>query len=140
MLRLNSLTPLLALLPLALASCESQSNYRPPKPGPDLTEAEWKTKINMSNAVWQMVSVTEVLEAYQNDLLRVQIHLKNRTQGRQSFRTLVEWYDADGFKIDSPNDGWMSHVIRAGQQFSVDANAVHPKAADWRLNVVTWAR
>jgi hypothetical protein len=81
-----------------------------------------------------------VHEAVDNGLLRVQVRFDNRVQGRRSFRTLFEWFDARGMKLDSPNQVWNSHIIRAGQEFIVGGTAINPKATDWTMQVVTWDR
>jgi uncharacterized protein YcfL len=108
------LAPLLGTLLLLLVGCESPG-YKPPAPQDGLPEEVWKEQVHMSQAAWQMISVVDVKEGFQDGLMRVQVNLRNRTQGRQSFRTLFEWFDESGFKLDTPNEGW-------------------------RLNVVTWSR
>ena len=133
------LAPLLGTLLLLLAGCESPG-YKPPAPQDGLPEEVWKEQVHMSQAAWQMVSVVDVKEGFQDGLMRVQVNLRNRTQGRQSFRTLFEWFDESGFKLDTPNEGWKSHIIRANQEFTTGSTATNPKAKSWRLNVVTWSR
>lgn len=135
----NHLAPILGTLMLLLAGCESPG-YKPPGPDEGLSEEVWKEKINMSQAAWQMISVVKVLEGEQNDLMRVQVTLKNRTQGPQSFRTSFEFFDESGFKLESANSGYMSHMIKAAEVFTTSATATNPKAKSWRLNVVQWAR
>ncbi len=135
----NLLTALLGLTLFLSTGCESPG-YKPPSTSDGLSEEAWKQKIEMSQAAWQMLQVVNVKEGVQNGLLRVQVDFKNRTQGPQSFRVLFDWFDADGFKLDSPNDGWKSHMINAAQEFTAGATATSPKAKSWRLSVNNWGR
>ena len=114
--------PLFLSVLLVGAACQNTKNY---KPDP---VAELRDKINMSNAAAQTLTVADVKEAVDNGLLRVQVQFDNRAQGRRSFRTLIEWYDARGMKIASANEVWNSHIIRAGQQFTVGGTAISPDA------------
>jgi hypothetical protein len=129
----------IAILSLGCLGCESTSNYVPPPPGA-LEESLWRDRVIMSTNVKTRVAVDQVLEDRQNGLLRTQIEMHNITSSEQSFRTLIEWFDVAGFKLDSPNDGWMSHIVHPNQTFSVSANAVNPAAVSWRLNIDTWGR
>lgn len=130
---------LLILLACATSACESTSNYEPPRPGA-LEESQWRERVNMGGTVNTIVAVDEVLESRQNGLLRVQLEMRNITATERSFRTLIEWFDVSGFKLDSPNDGWMSHIVQPNQSFSVNANAVDPAAVTWRVNIERWSR
>ena len=139
MRRPRPLLPLLLALALTGAACESTSNYEPPSPGA-MPESDWQEKILFSTPVKNHLIVQDVREGRQNGLLRVQVDLRNVNQSETSFRTLIEWYDAGGFKLDSPNDGWMSHILQANQHSSIGASAVSPNAVTWRMNVDAWAR
>ncbi len=136
---MQKLTACLLLTPLFLLGCETTSNYEPPPPGA-LEESEWMERVNLSTSVKSRIAVREVRQAHQNGLMRVQVDLENLQQTESSFRTSVEWFDVSGFKLDSPNDGWMSHIAQPQEKFTVSAGAVNPAAVSWRLNVDTWAR
>jgi uncharacterized protein YcfL len=97
-------------------------------------------KVSFSSPVKNELVVQEVREGRKNGLLRVQVDLRNVHASETSFRTLIEWFDAGGFKLDSPNDGWMSHILQANQQSTIGASAVNPDAVSWRLSVDSWAR
>ncbi len=73
-------------------------------------------------------------------LLRVQVNMRNFTEGEQSFRSSFDWFDVSGLKLDSPNDGWMSHIAQPKERLTVSAMATHPAAVSWRLNLVSWER
>lgn len=124
---------------LALVGCESTSNYEPPRPGA-IEESLWRERVNMSDAVKRLVEVDEVLESRQNGLLRLQLEMHNIAESEQSFRSRIEWFDVSGIRLDSPNDGWMSHIVRPKERFSVSASAVNPAAVSWRVNLDTWSR
>jgi hypothetical protein len=128
-------------LALACGGCETTGNYEPPRPGA-VAESTWRERVHMTDKVKTIVAVQEdeVFETRQHGLLRVQINMRNITEGEQSFRTLIEWFDVSGLKLDSPSDGWMSHIIRPKQKFTVSAMATDPDAVSWRLNVDSWSR
>ncbi len=132
-------TPLLGLLLLFCASCESP-NYKPPGAAPALAEDIWKEHVHMSQAAWQTVRVLGVRETRKNTLLQVQIDLKSKIGRRRGLRTRFEWFDGSGFKLDGPNESWMNQLILAEEEFSLGAIATNPKAQSWRLNVEIWSR
>ncbi|MFT7485361.1 MAG: hypothetical protein ACI9F9_001211 [Candidatus Paceibacteria bacterium] len=123
---------------LLAISCQSPG-YEPPPAGA-MEEGKWEARVNLSTSVKAHIAVREVRETRQFGLLRVQIDLQNLQQNESSFRSSVEWFDVSGFKLDSPNDGWMSKIAQPQEKFTVSAGAVNPDAVSWRLNVDTWAR
>jgi len=130
---------LCSLLALGCLSCESTSNYEPPRAGA-LEESQWRQRINLSPDLEHVLEIDEVLETRQHGLLRVQIDLRNITAEEQTLRTSIEWFDVSGFKLDSPNSGWMSHIVQPDEKFVVDAGAVNTAAVSWRMNVNPWSR
>lgn len=128
------------LLACALAgACQNTAHYEPP-PGGSMPESEWVDRVIFSVPVKNLVVVEEVREVRRNDLLRVQVDLRNVQQRESSFRTLIEWFDASGMKLDSPNEGWRSQILQAGQKSPISYTAVTPDAVSWRLNVDAWSR
>ncbi len=128
-------------LALVCGACESTSNYEPPQPGA-LAESEWRGRIHMSEKVKNIIAIEEdqVFEARQNGLLRVQVNMRNLTEGEQSLRTSIVWFDASGLQLHAPTDGWMSHIVRPKALFMASAGASNPDAVSWRMNVDSWSR
>lgn len=132
-------TTCLLLLGCLAAACQNTDHYQPPPTGA-LPETEWEGRVVFSTQVKNLIVVEEVREVRQNELLRVQIDLRNVQQRESSFRTLIEWFDAGGLKLDSPNEGWRSQILQAGQNSPISYTAVTPEAVTWRLNVDSWSR
>lgn len=133
------LLPLAGLTLVLAAGCESPG-YKPEPVGPGVSEDVWKDKVHMSQSGWQTVQVVQVREAVENDLMKVQVDLRNRNQGTRSIRGRFDWFDANGMKLDSPNDGWKSYILHAAEVTTITATATNPRAKSWRLNVNTWQR
>ncbi len=138
---MSRLPLLFTTLALACGACESTSNYEPPPPGA-LAESTWRERIHISDKVKNRIAIDEeaVFESRKNGLLHVQVNLRNITEAEQSFRTSIDWFDVSGLKLDSPNDGWMSHILQPKQHLTVPAVATSPAAVSRRLNVVDWSR
>jgi hypothetical protein len=132
-------TASLLLLAALSAACQNTSHYEPPPAG-SLPESEWADRVVFSVPVRNLLVVEEVREVRQNGLLRVQVDLRNVQQRQSSFRTLIEWFDAGGLKLDSPNEGWRSQILQANQKSPFGYTAVNPDAVSWRLNVDAWDR
>lgn len=137
-MQFTRLSAILLLTSLLTAACQN-TGYQAPDSGA-LEESAWVDKVNLSTSVKSRIVVREVREARQHDLLRVQVDLQNLQSNESSFRTSMEWFDIAGFKLDSPNDGWMSHIVQPQEKFTITAGAVNPDAVSWRLNVDTWNR
>ena len=136
----NFLFSLLAAPALVCAACQSP-NYEPPDPKDGIPEEVWSERISMSNDAALIVKVARVNQATKNGLQCVQVTFETRSpQNDKSFRTLIDWFDASGFRLSSANDGWKSHIIRPGQPYLVDSMATNPDAVFWRMSVDTWKR
>ncbi|MFT7668101.1 MAG: hypothetical protein ACI8X5_000788 [Planctomycetota bacterium] len=128
-----------ALLALTCIACGSRPGYEPLPPGV-LEDRVWQERVIMSDQVKNRVTVDQVLETRKNSLLRLQLDIRNVTQSSQSIRTNITWFDISGFKIDTGNDGWKSHILSPKQLITVNATATDPAAVSWRVDIDFWSR
>ena len=135
----KTMLPLLGLLLALTAGCESPG-YKPPRAEDGVPAEVWKSKVVMNQAGYQAVQVLEVRESVVNELLTVQITLKNRQQAIRSVRTRFDWFDDAGMLMDTSSDGWIGHVLQPAEVTTISATAETPGARDWRLNLNTWKR
>jgi len=68
--------------------------------------------------------------------LRVQVEFYNLKRTVQSFFYTLEWFDADGMRVETATGGWTEQQILARESLFVTFTAPSPRAKDFVLKMV----
>lgn len=68
--------------------------------------------------------------------LRVQLEFYNLKRTVQSFFYTLEWFDADGMRIETATGGWTEQQILARESLFLTFTAPSPRAKDFVLKMV----
>lgn len=69
----------------------------------------------------------------ESGLMELQVMGDNKTQEYMKLRYRVVWFDKDGFEIKSLSQNWTELPVYKNANFTINAVAPSPKAADYRL-------
>ena len=68
--------------------------------------------------------------------LRIQIEFYNLKRSVQNFFYTVEWFDADGMRIETATGGWTEQQIMARESLFLTFTAPNPRAKDFVVKMV----
>ena len=68
--------------------------------------------------------------------LRIQLELYNLKRTVQSFFYTVEWFDAEGMRVETATGGWMEQQIMARESLFLTFTAPNPRAKDFVVKMV----
>lgn len=95
----------------------------------------WVDRVDTGTTLAKKAHVASVYETREGGLMKIQVNLQNDS-GRSIFvKYRVEWFDGDGFKIESPTESWNNVQISQGQRLALPAIATSPRAANWRISI-----
>lgn len=118
-------TTILALGALGMSGCDTVNTYS--------SESQNITDTGLANAA----RVTNIRKSIvSGDLLRVQVDVTNNDDDSEDFNYKVEWYDAQGNKLDSMFDSWQRLTLGAREMQTLTATATSPKATDFKLKLI----
>jgi len=125
----------LAILAL-LAGCDSVNTVEPaqPKAEPNLIAIK---KVETDPALERKVSVVNVNEGKQDDLIRVQVELENLNYGPEDFNYQFSWIEQDGFVVETPPALWKPGFILGRERIYLSAIAPNPRVVDFRLKLLS---
>lgn len=84
-----------------------------------------------------MVAVTRLSTAVAaTGVMRLQVELENLSSDPETFNLLLEWYDGDGMRVFSPNEGWQQIRMMARESRSLVYAAPNPTAKDFRIKLL----
>jgi uncharacterized protein YcfL len=82
------------------------------------------------------VSVLKVIEGSTPDgLLRVGVEVQNQQRKSFRFNYRFDWFDSQGFPVNTPTATMISQQIEGGQILVLDSVAPAPSVRDFRLTV-----
>ena len=128
------------VIALAMASCA------PWQPRVNTTqEAEREgtpQQIEDARLIWdadlaKAVQLIGLIEgAAPNGFKKIEAELFNATRGRVAIRYRFEWFDADGFAIDSPMDEFRDRALLGGERARISTVAPNERAVDFELEII----
>ncbi|MFI4916024.1 MAG: DUF1425 domain-containing protein [Phycisphaerales bacterium JB060] len=71
-----------------------------------------------------------------NGFKRVEAELFNATRQRMAIRYRFEWFDAEGFAVDTPMDGFRDRALLSGERTRISAMAPNERAVDFELEII----
>jgi uncharacterized protein YcfL len=143
MMRFNTLR---RLAPAALVACgvlAGCSAWQPKVNTTQEAEREGKpTQIEDARLVWdkdlaRAVQLIGIIEGTApNGLKKVEAELFNATRGRVAIRYRFEWFDANGFAVDSAMDEFRDRALLGGERTRISAVAPNDRAVDFELEII----
>jgi len=91
----------------------------------------------VDNALKQEIKITDIKERVNSDsgLKQLQIIGENKTDDYMKIRYRVEWFDKDGFKIDSIGEKWSELPAYKNANFTISIIAPTKSAAKYHLYI-----
>ena len=120
---------------LVLAGCQTKGEPRPSESCPGYAEAGSTgalaaRKVRFIN--YPDVKVVEMRCMMQNDLLRVDIDLKNGESDEQGIAYRFEWFESNGMSTGS-EEAWKPLLLYANDFRTIRTVSPNPDAADFNL-------
>jgi uncharacterized protein YcfL len=82
------------------------------------------------------VAVLNVIEGATADgLMRVGVEVQNQRTKSFRFNYRFDWFDPEGFPVNTPTATMISQQIEGGQILILSSVAPHPNARDFRLSI-----
>jgi uncharacterized protein YcfL len=88
---------------------------------------------NLAKAI-QLVGLIEGTAP--NGLRKVEAELFNAADRRVAIRYRFEWFDAEGFAVDSLMDEWRDRALLGGERARISAVAPNDRAVDFELEII----
>ncbi len=109
-----------------------------PRAQPTVVEDE---RIATDRSLGRIVEVRSVNEAMvNNDLLRVQVELRNTRRALQRFNYQFEWFDEEGMLIQQATTPWRALQVEGGEIVTISGVAPNSRVVDFRLKLMTSVR
>lgn len=89
----------------------------------------------VEGALGSKVQMQNILRRQRNGLMEVQVDLFNASSSNISIEYSFEWFDAQGFKLDSSIQHWTPITMNGKQLHSVQAVATKAGADKFRMHV-----
>lgn len=135
MKRRLSAVPLAALAALLLAGCTSGERTDSLQTVETTRPGGTPRTVVVDPAFGDALAVGEVLSRRVEDVLQVQVQLRSRSQETLMLETKLEWFDADGFKVDDSTEVWKPLDLAGGATAEVRGSAPGKKAVTYRFSV-----
>lgn len=127
----------LVALMLALAGCRSSVNTVENLDKAALPEALRDARIVTDVGLADTVAVTRLSSAVAaTGVLRMQAEIENLSGSPQTVNMLVEWYDGDGMRVASPNEGWQQLRLMGRESRSIVMAGPNATAKDFRIKLL----
>ncbi len=98
-------------------------------------------RITTDRSLSRILEVRAVNEAtVSNDLLRVQVELRNTRRGLRRFNYQFEWFDDEGMIIQQATTPWRSLPMEGGEIATITGVAPNPRVTDFRLKLMSSTR
>lgn len=127
---------ILPLLALALAGCETVNTVERAEPvmTPDYVAAK---KIITDPGLEDIVSIENVIEStVSNNLLKIQVELRNKTNSYHRFVYRFQWFNQDGMQVTRAAPPWRTSQVEGRETVFISGVAPSPYAKDFRLQLM----
>lgn len=126
---------LLMIVVLMLAGCQTKGEPKPSESCPGFSEAG-STRALVARKVrfinYPDVKVVEMRCVMQNDLLRVDIDLKNGESDEQTIAYRFEWFESNGMSTGG-EEAWKPLLLYANDFRTIRTVSPNPDAQDFNL-------
>lgn len=127
------LPAILVAAPLLLGSCYSINTVETGTPAAQRTviadkRVVWDNTLAGKLAVGQIIDTTGT-----KGLKSIQVDVTNQYAYAMNFSYKIEWFGADGAKIQSPVGGWKTLHLEAHESSTISEIAIDPKAVDFLI-------
>ncbi len=98
-------------------------------------------RITTDRTLGRILEVRGVNEAtVSNDLLRVQVELRNTRRGLRRFNYQFEWFDDEGMIVQQATTPWRTLQMEGGEIATITGVAPNPRVTDFRLKLMSGTR
>lgn len=80
------------------------------------------------------IKILDIKARREAGFIVAQVIVKNTSKRTFNGEYLVEWFDSEGFKIDSPVEHWAPVVIHGEEEKYLQATAPSPQAVTFKLH------
>ena len=81
----------------------------------------------------EVISINQSLA--NEELLRIQVNLKNKTKKSMNLNYKVEWMDQDGIVLNDSSATWLPLYVRGAEIVAVQSVATSPNAKNFWLKL-----
>ena len=93
-------------------------------------------RVFMDGGLEKNVEVVSINQGIANeDLLRIQVNLKNLTKKSMNLNYKVEWMDQDGIVLNDSSATWLPLYVRGAEIVAVQSVATSPSAKNFWLKL-----
>lgn len=134
------------IAPAALVACGVLAACAPWQPKVNTAqeaEREGKpTQIEDARLIWDknLAGAVQLIGLIEGEapsgFKKIEAELFNATRGRVAIRYRFEWFDAEGFAVDSAMDEFRDRAILAGERTRISAVAPNDRAVDFELEII----
>lgn len=94
------------------------------------------TRIEYNDPVTrQRVSIVEVTDYREDNLMRAVVTLRNQTQRNMRVQYRFRWFNVDGAQIMPASDVYLTRLLEGRETAAVQSIAPSPEAVEFRFNV-----
>ena len=93
-------------------------------------------RVFMDGGLEKDIEVISINQSLANeDLLRIQVNLKNQTKKPMNLNYKVEWMDQDGIVLNDASATWLPLYVRGAEIVAVQSVATSPNAKNFWLKL-----
>lgn len=96
-------------------------------------QTAWDNRVVLAGSAKMKIAVASVHTRLANGLLEVQLNGLNKSARNFRMHYKIDWLDAEGFQISTPNSAWLAKEIAGKGPFQITALAQSPKIQNFRF-------
>jgi uncharacterized protein YcfL len=81
------------------------------------------------------IEIVDVKSAMAGDIMRAQATLRSRDKDTLPFQYRFDWYDANGFEINSGGGAWKPLILNGREAKTIQGVAPDPRAKEFLLKI-----
>lgn len=129
----SSFSILLFLIACGTTNPVHQTTKKDPTDNSSIPELK---RVFMDGGLERDIEVISINQGLANeDLLRIQVNLKNLTKKSMNLNYKVEWMDQDGIVLNDSSATWLPLYVRGSEIAAVQSVASSPKAKNFWLKL-----
>ncbi len=97
-------------------------------------DGRWKW-VETDSSLAKSVALIGATRGKADDLLRIQVEVRNLTNSPQRYYYRVEWFDDQNFEVNSPLSTWQVRTLQGGESQRINGVAPNPRVTDVRVKL-----
>jgi len=92
-------------------------------------------KVEFGAGLEKVLDVVRITQGKKEDLLHIQVELKNTSSKEVKISHKLEWLDDNGFLVKDTSLVWKALMVRPGESKMIESVSTRPRVSAFRLKI-----